>query len=485
MQPGAPPARTPVDLLATLLLSLIVLAAVLLMPGTALAAGSHHPSSLITGFTDSVYGEAAPVRERWLRKTVQADAQMVLLDASWASIASTRPRHPADPADPAYQWGNLDAEIQAARAHGLRVAVMVAGAPSWAEGAHRPADAQAGTWRPNARAYGAFARAIARRYSGTFPDPGDPGRDLPRVRYWQAWGEPNLPVHLTPQWVKRKGRWVAASPTIYRSLLNAFYAGVKSVHRTNFVVTAGTAPFGDPPGGERMRPEQFVRNLLCVHGPALRPTRCPHPAHLDALAHDPYSISGPFTHALDRGDVSIADMGELSSALAAAERSGRVLPRGHKQLWVTEFSWDSNPPDPHGVPAIRQAHWLQDALFELWREGVSVAIWYQVRDQPPIPSYAESYQSGVYLLGGKPKPSLRAFRLPFVLRFQKGRPRFWVKAPIGGRLLLQRRRHHRWQTVLRRHVRAGEVLWQPLRLHAPALLRARIGAVVSLPGRVR
>ncbi|MHB1859997.1 MAG: hypothetical protein ACYCUM_07825 [Solirubrobacteraceae bacterium] len=485
---GRPPARRSIRPLATVAVTLLALTSAALAPLAPLARAAPapappRPASLVTGFTDSVYGEAAPLRELWLTKTVQADAQMVLLDASWAAIAPVRPRHPADPADPVYRWGGLDAEIQAAVAHGLRVTLAVGGAPSWAEGPHRPAGAPAGTWRPDARAYGAFATAIARRYGGSFRDPADPSVSLPRVRYWQAWGEPNLNVHITPQWVRRGGRWIAASPLVYRRLLNAFYAGVTRVHPHNFVVTAGTAPFGDPPGGERVPPQQFVRSLLCVHGPRLTPTRCPHPAHLDALAHDPYSISGPFAHALDPGDVSIPDIGRLSSALHAAQRSGRVLPAGKKQLWVTEFSWDSNPPDPHGVPAMRQAQWLQDALFELWREGVSVAIWYQVRDQPPVPSYADSYQSGVYLLNGRPKPSLTAFRLPFVVVREHGRSRFWARAPLGGRLLLQRRDGRRWRTQLTRSVRTGQVLFQPLPARPPALLRARIGSLVSLPAK--
>ena len=42
-------------------------------------------------------------------------------------------------------------------------------------------------------------------------------------------------------------------------MLNAFYAGVRSVSSRALVVTAGTAPFGDPRrGGTRMAPALFV-----------------------------------------------------------------------------------------------------------------------------------------------------------------------------------------------------------------------------------
>jgi len=48
--------------------------------------------------------------------------------------------------------------------------------------------------------------------------------------------------------------------------------------------------------------------------------------------------------------------------VAAARRHHRVLPGGAKRLWVTEASWDSNPPDPNGVPAATQAFRRADSL---------------------------------------------------------------------------------------------------------------------------
>jgi hypothetical protein len=158
---------------------------------------------------------------------------------------------------------------------------------------------------------------------------------------------------------------VAESPIIYRGLLNAFYTAVTSVHSSNLVITGGTAPFGDPPGGARIPPAEFVRAMLCVQGPRLTTTRCPNPAHFDILAHHPYAINGPWAPAINADDVSVPDLGKLTRPLAAAERAGQALPRGPKQLWVTEFSWDSSPPDPHGVPMDEHAHWLEEAVYVL------------------------------------------------------------------------------------------------------------------------
>ncbi len=437
---------------------------------------------LVTGFTDGVYLEAPPLREAWLALTKQADAEIVLLSADWASIAQARPVNPRDPSDPAYRWETLDGAVQAAAARGFRVALIVSNAPSWAEGPGRPARVPVGTWLPQAEAFGGFAQAIARRYSGSFPDPQRPGVTLPRVRFWQAWAEPNLSNHLTPQWATRGRRTVPEAPIIYRALLNAFYRGVKAVHAENFVITAGTAPFGDPPGGPRMPPAAFVRALLCVGGSRARPIECPDPAHFDALAHDTYSIGGPYQNALNPDDVSVPDMARLSGPLRMAERTGRALPRGRKQLWVTEFSWDSDPPDPQGVPAQTHARWLEEAFYELWREGVSTAIWYLVRDALPIPDYASTYQSGVYFHDGTPKPARQAFRFPFVVRrISPATVLLWVKSPGNGRLAVQRRVRGGWETIVRYPVRAREIIYRRVEVRGRPTLRARLGDVLSLP----
>ncbi len=91
--------------------------------------------------------------------------------------------------------------------HGLQVLLNITFAPTWAEGAGRPASARPGTWRPDPAQFASFATAAARRYDGHFPDPLQPGAILPRVRYWQAWNEPNLvllpgpPVDAQRQWL--------------------------------------------------------------------------------------------------------------------------------------------------------------------------------------------------------------------------------------------------------------------------------------------
>jgi hypothetical protein len=303
---------------------------------------------------------------------------------------------------------------------------------------------------------------------------------LPRVRYLQAWNEPNLPLYLAPQWIRSNGRWIAESPILYRGLLNAFYAGVKSVAPSDVVISAGTAPFGDPPGGQRVPPAEFDRDLFCVSA-AMQPLPCPDPAHFDVLAHHPYAVGGPYTHALDADDVSIPDLYKLERPLAVAERTGRVLPAGPKPIWVTEVSYDSDPPDPTAVPMATFVRWTAETLYELWSEGVSVVTWYLIRDQPPIPSYADSYQSGMYFLDGQAKIAQRAFRFPLVVdRRGRGKPIVWTRAPVAGTLRIEGLIGGRWEVVLETPVTQHEVLDLHLRASRTESFRALVGGESSL-----
>ena len=422
------------------------------------AGGGRRRSSargLALGFLDGVFAADAPERGPWLARAADSGSDILRIDIGW--VAPNIAARPAgfdarNPADPAYSFARADAAIVDATARGLRVLASFTGAPAWAEGAGRPADASGGSWKPDPRALEDYGAALARRYSGSFPDPARPGRTLPRVDAFQVWNEPNLDKYLSPQW--SGGRTFA--PAHYRRMLSAFYRGVKSVRAAALVVSGGTAPFGDQgAGGQRIMPARFVRELLCLREVKrrLRATSCPAPARFDVLAHHPYSVGFPRRRALNDDDVSIPDLGKLTRLLRYAERSGRALPRKRHRLWVTEVSYDSSPPDPQGVPAARHARNVAEAFFLLWRQGVDTITWFQIRDQLPHPSYAATNQSGVYFADGRPKLAQRTFAFPLVAeRAGRGALRVWGRAPVAGLVRIERRAGRRW---VRRAQRAG------------------------------
>ena len=182
------------------------------------------------------------------------------------------------------------------------------------------------------------------------------------------------------------------------------------------------------------------------------------------LAHHPINTSGgPRRHAINSNDASSADLDRIARVLRAAERAGTVLPGPHP-LWATEMWWDSNPPTSPGSPPGRQARWIEDALYQAWKDGASVVINLAIRDFTTS-GLQGGTGSGIFFADGRPKPSYTAFRFPFVTdRKNRRMVRAWGKAPAGGKLVIQRKRGKRWRAVKKLRVRQGQVFLTKLRL---------------------
>jgi hypothetical protein len=446
---------------------------------TAGAAAS--PGTFRTGFGDPLFTLTnGPAREAALSDAVATGASVARINVNWRSIAPVALPlgfQAEDPGAVGYRWNVLDAAIGAADAHGLEPLLMVSDAPRWAEGPNRPSSVAAGSWEPDPAAFEAFAKALATRYSGSYVDPSS-STAMPAAHLFEAWNEPNLSDYLTPQWEGTK----PVSADIYRNLLNAFYAGVKSAQPKATVIGGSLAPFGDPAGGQRVPPVLFTRELFCLRGGRLTTLPCPRPAHLDIFSHHPIAVGSPTESASSEFDATTPDLGRLTKILQRAESTRRVLPRGHKELWVTEFWYDSNPPDPAGIPLATQARWYEQDLYSFWKQGASLAIALQVIDAPPGKSYSETFQSGVYFLDGSPKPSQRAMAFPFVAHrespFQVG---VWGIAPHHGNVRIQALRNGGWKTLATVKAKGpGRPFTTSVKLLRFANLRARLGSLNSL-----
>jgi hypothetical protein len=303
---------------------------------------------------------------------------------------------------------------------------------------------------------------------------------LPRVSDFQAWNEPNLPDHLAPQWARTRAGYVPASPAIYRALLDALYASVKSVQPQAFVLAGALAPYGDPPGVDRMRPVTFLRELACLRGAALRRESCPARARFDAIDIHPYSLT-PTLPASNADDVSVPNIGRLWRVLAAAQRARTVLPGGRKSIWMTEIAWDSSPPDPAGVSLATQARFLSRAFYELWGEGVGHVFWYEAIDPGGNPVHGFT-AGGLFFGSGQAKPSATAFRFPFVaIRGRRGITTLWAHVPAPGRVTIEMARGDGWRPLFVLAPTRGGILYAHRRLRAHLALRARVGTIVSYP----
>jgi RTX calcium-binding nonapeptide repeat (4 copies) len=498
------------------LLSALALLALLSLPGAAPAQG------LVTGFSDPFHYQANGPSDRaaWLNRTSASGAGIVRLAIEWPGIVgSQRPSDPTNPGSASYNFSAIDGPVRDVEARGLKVLLTVNRAPAWAEAPGRPPTVAPGTWKPNPGDLANFLQAVAARYSGGFRPAGQ-STPLPAVQALEVWDEANSSDWLNPVF---QGT-TALSPDYYRAMLNTSYRAIKAVNPRMLVVVAGTDPYGDPPGGpyhpgtygptQRVYPVQFWEQLLCVHpvtttttvtvkakkkkGKKRKKKRvrrsvtsyartqgCPAPALFDVFAHHPIDNTGggPLKSGPSPGDVSTPDLGRLVSVLRGAEAAGTTLPGAHP-VWVTEFWWDSNPPNPVGADLLTQARWIEQSLYLFWKAGADTAINFQVGDVNERPDVHAGLQAGVYFIDGRPKPSLTAFRFPFVTeRINKQTLRAWGKAPEGGTLQIQRQQGADWVTIKTLQVGKGAVFDTELQSSVPfpaTALRATVGASQSV-----
>ena len=83
---------------------------------------------------------------------------------------------------------------------------------------------------------------------------------------------------------------------------------------------------------------------------------------------------------------------------------------GAKPLWLTEYGYQTNPPDRLlGVSYALQAKYLGEAALRVWQQpGVTMLIHFLVRDEPSL----GGWQSGLFSVGGSAKLAYHAFALP-------------------------------------------------------------------------
>ena len=91
---------------------------------------------------------------------------------------------------------------------------------------------------------------------------------------------------------------------------------------------------------------------------------------------------------------------------------------GAKPLWLTEYGYQTNPPDRLlGVSYALQARYLADAALRVWQQpGVTLLIQFLVRDEPSL----GGWQSGLFSVGGAAKLAYHAFALPLAEVSRRG-----------------------------------------------------------------
>jgi hypothetical protein len=435
----------------------LLIAAALLLPGAAHASGA-----MTTGIADdrAVLQEPSDARAA---ATVAEWAALGIDDvrifAEWDRIApeptsATIPEgfDPRDPASPRYDFNALDRAVRLITAAGMHPILSVTGpGPLWASAS--PSRGQA-RYKPRPDAFAAFAAAVARRYE-------------PAVDRYVIWNEPNLPLWLQPQNTCTGRRCTPYAPHLYRSLVRAAYPEIKAADPTATVLAGALAPRGDAPTSTnaRTKPLAFIRSMGCVDARFRRDRKgaCAgfQPLTADGFAYHPHSTTfSPTTPRADLDEASIGDLPRLERVLDAAQRAGglrNAAGSAHFGLWLTEWGYQTRPPDPiQGVTLAQQSRWLQDGAYLAWRDPrVRLLTQYEWRDEPlgrgnVLVKYS-GWQSGLRFADDRPKPSLATFPNPFAVHVLGRTATLWGQVRPGGAhsVTVQRRRPGttRWVTL--------------------------------------
>jgi hypothetical protein len=345
-----------------------------------------------TFFDDSaiVFGRYKSLRVQVLRVNLYWGGKL--------GVAKTRPFDGADPRDAGYDWSLYDRIATYADANDIQLLFSITGTPRWANGGQSPN-------RPplDYSLLRDFAYAAAARYSGMYA--GTDGRTLPAVRLWAAWNEPNNPAFLRPQFVRKGGAWVIQSAIDYAKICNAVYAGVHATLFKGEKVACGvTGPRGNNNPASSRPSVSPIAFLNAAKNAGMKT--------FDAYAHNPY-YGVPTETPTTKPPATASGQAPTAVTLANLDALTKELTRlyGQRRLWITEYGYQTNPPDDHfGVSWALQARYLTQA-FAIARKNprIDLMIWFLVRDEPNL----AGWQSGLMTVDGTKKPAFNAFqRLP-------------------------------------------------------------------------
>lgn len=311
---------------------------------------------------------------------------------NWDQVARSRPERARDPDDPAYVWpAELDDAVAQARAHGIRVAVMVTGAPAWASGKTDP------IWAPRRpRDFARFVAAASTRY--------------PSIRLWQIWAEPtqtanfqpliheNRDPEQDPSVVRPLTPAMKRGPHRYARILDASYKALKRVSERNRVIGGNTFTTGD------VSVLNWIRNLRLPNGK---------PPRMDLYGHNPFSARRPVFGGPPLG-YGFADFTDLPILARWIDRHlGRRRSNRGTKIFISELLWPtdhSNFEFNFWVSQETAASWLTDALRHTRRwKRIHTLAWLSLYDDPPRPDGLE-VNRGLLTRDGQRKPAYRAFK---------------------------------------------------------------------------
>jgi len=361
-------------------MKLVLAAAVLLL----LPAAASASPSIRFGIQDDAY-LSGPSLEPGLLTVDQLGVGVVRYMVNWRQVAPRKPRHPANPGDPAYDWSGVDATLGALHARRITVLATLVRTPAWASLARTPRAVPMSKY-----ALAAFAAAVAKRY--------------PWLRLWEIWNEPNLQSFLKPN-----------SPALYvERLLDPAYVELHYMNPANRVAGGATSPRSTSTG---LSPVKFMRGMRAAR------------ARLDAYSHHPYPVTrgetpSRFARGVCRFCTAVLSLAHLEQLIAEVKRDF-----GPKRIWLTEYGYETSPPDPNGVTWALQSQYVAEAAMRAAAAPyVDLLVQFMIQDE----ARPNGWQSGLIDSTGLPKPAFNSFMLPIAVAARTGtRTTIWGQIRPG------------------------------------------------------
>jgi hypothetical protein len=330
-----------------------------LLAAFALAAA---PASAVETGVVETFGQTRPTAQT----ASELGAGWVRLWASWEYL------QPGPSSWDEHLIGVTNQNVNAAKAKGLKVLMVVQRSPAWASGG------KGGTTPPaDPSTFGAAMGSLAQK--------------VPGVDAWELWNEEDETIF-----------WAGgADPAKYAAMVKSAYPAIKAAQPNDIVVTGATV-------GNNF---DFIEALY-KHGAK---------GSFDAVGvHTDTAclVNGPDVHYRDeQGKIGRYTFTGYREVHAVMARHGD----GDKPIWMTELGWNtqSDAPGscntgmwagqkPLGVSEETQALFLAQAYSCLAADPyVQVALWFGLQDIRGS-QYAAGY--GLYRLDGSAKPSAAAFR---------------------------------------------------------------------------
>ena len=202
-------------------------------------------------------------------------------------------------------------------------------------------------------------------------------------------------MFLQPQWQHTKNRNIPVAAIAYVHICTAIWKGVHATHLGETVACGGTDPNGNNKARSSRPSIAPLTFLAALHRYHLQ--------HFDVYDHHPYYGSpnqAPATKIRGTSSIRLGNLGLLTTLLT------RLY--GHKKLWITEYGYQTRPPDrTFGVAWKTQARYLAQA-YSIARKNprIQMMIWFLVKDE----SHLAGWQSGFFTSAGKRKPAYFTFR---------------------------------------------------------------------------